>query len=65
MIYRTPITCRVSVCDNSSNSKASMGSLINKILATILPADRLYMKEVYTKGPASEIHRWHLGPAIP
>lgn len=45
----TPVTCRVSVYDNSSDSKVGVGSMMDKALAPPLPSDSLYMEELHVK----------------
>ncbi|KAL5976546.1 hypothetical protein ACLOJK_020879 [Asimina triloba] len=45
----TPVTCRVSVYDSSSDNKVGVGSLMTKALAPPLPAGSLYMEEVHAK----------------
>uniref|UniRef100_A0A1D1YPC8 UPF0183 protein At3g51130 n=1 Tax=Anthurium amnicola TaxID=1678845 RepID=A0A1D1YPC8_9ARAE len=45
----TPVTCRVSVYDNSSDSKVGVGSLMGKALAPPLPTGSLYMEELHVK----------------
>lgn len=54
MMYGTPVTCHVY--DSSSNSKASIESLVNKASTTILLADSFYINKVHAEGPASEAH---------
>ncbi|XP_020582683.1 UPF0183 protein At3g51130 isoform X1 [Phalaenopsis equestris] len=45
----TPVACRVSIYDNSSDSKVGVGSLMSRALAPPLPAGSLYMEEVHAK----------------
>lgn len=45
----TPVTCRVSVYDSSSDSKVGVGNLLAKAVAPPLPAGSLYMEEVHVK----------------
>lgn len=45
----TPVTCRVSIYDNSTDSKVGVGSLMNKAVAPPLPPGSLYMEEVHVK----------------
>ncbi|CAA6673673.1 unnamed protein product [Spirodela intermedia] len=45
----TPVTCRVSIYDNSSDSKVGVGSMMDKALAPPLPLDSLYMEELQVK----------------
>ncbi|KAJ3672449.1 hypothetical protein LUZ60_007170 [Juncus effusus] len=45
----TPVTCRVSVYDGSSDSKVGVGSLMDKAAVPALPAGSLYMEEVRAK----------------
>lgn len=45
----TPITCRVSIYDSSTDSKVRLGSSIDKARAPLLPAGILYMEEVQVK----------------
>ncbi|XP_010909522.1 PHAF1 protein At3g51130 isoform X2 [Elaeis guineensis] len=45
----TPVTCRVSVYDSSSDSKVGVGSLMDKASVPPLPAGSLYMEEVHAK----------------
>ncbi|CAL5371317.1 unnamed protein product [Camellia sinensis] len=45
----TPVTCRVSVYDSSTDSKVGVGSLMDKASAPPLPAGSLYMEEVQVK----------------
>ncbi|XP_008775646.1 UPF0183 protein At3g51130 isoform X1 [Phoenix dactylifera] len=45
----TPVTCRVSVYDSSSDSKVGVGTLMDKASVPPLPAGSLYMEEVHAK----------------
>lgn len=45
----TPVTCRVSVYDGSTDKKVGVGSLMNRASAPPLPAGSLYMEEVHVK----------------
>ncbi|XP_062219872.1 PHAF1 protein At3g51130-like [Phragmites australis] len=45
----TPVTCRVSIYDNSTDSKVGVGSLMDKAVVPALPAGSLYMEEVHAK----------------
>ncbi|CAL9760841.1 unnamed protein product, partial [Musa acuminata subsp. burmannicoides] len=45
----TPVACRVSVYDGSSDSKVGVGSLLDKASVPPLPAGSLYMEEVHAK----------------
>ncbi|PIA55971.1 hypothetical protein AQUCO_00700350v1 [Aquilegia coerulea] len=45
----TPVTCRVSIYDSSTDSKVGVGSLMNKASAPPLPAGSIYMEEVHAK----------------
>ena len=45
----TPVTCRVSVYDSSTDKKVGVGSLMNRASAPQLPAGSLYMEEVHVK----------------
>lgn len=45
----TPVACRVSVYDSSSDSKVGVGTLMNKASVPSLPAGSLYMEEVHAK----------------
>ncbi|XP_043707922.1 PHAF1 protein At3g51130-like isoform X2 [Telopea speciosissima] len=45
----TPVTCRVSIYDSSTDSKVGVGSFMNKALAPPLPSGSLYMEEVHAK----------------
>ncbi|GFY87861.1 hypothetical protein Acr_05g0015000 [Actinidia rufa] len=45
----TPVTCRVSMYDSSTDSKVGVGSLMDKASAPPLPAGSLYMEEVLVK----------------
>jgi len=45
----TPVTCRVSVYDSSSDSKVGVGSLMDKASIPSLPSGSLYMEEVHAK----------------
>ncbi|KAG0452755.1 hypothetical protein HPP92_025419 [Vanilla planifolia] len=45
----TPVACRVSIYDNSSDVKVGVGSLMNKALVPPLPAGSMYMEEVHAK----------------
>ncbi|GFQ06614.1 upf0183 protein at3g51130 [Phtheirospermum japonicum] len=42
----TPVTCRVSVYDSSTDSKVGVGSSMSKACVPPLPAGSLYMEEV-------------------
>ncbi|GFY87977.1 hypothetical protein Acr_05g0016160 [Actinidia rufa] len=42
----TPVTCRVSIYDSSTDSKVGVGSLMDKASAPPLPAGSLYMEEL-------------------
>ena len=45
----TPVTCRVSVYDSSTDKKVGVGSLMNRASAPPLPVGSLYMEEVQIK----------------
>ncbi|RVX16416.1 UPF0183 protein [Vitis vinifera] len=45
----TPVTCRVSIYDSSTDSKVGVGSSMEKASAPPLPAGSLYMEEVHVK----------------
>ncbi|XP_042493914.1 PHAF1 protein At3g51130 isoform X2 [Macadamia integrifolia] len=45
----TPVTCRVSIYDSSTDSKVGVGSVMDKAIAPPLPAGSLYMEEVHAK----------------
>uniref|UniRef100_A0A2N9IB14 Uncharacterized protein n=1 Tax=Fagus sylvatica TaxID=28930 RepID=A0A2N9IB14_FAGSY len=45
----TPVTCRVSIYDSSTDKKVGVGSLMDKACAPPLPAGSLYMEEVHVK----------------
>lgn len=45
----TPVTCRVSIYDSSTDSKVGVGSLMDKAVIPALPAGSLYMEEVHAK----------------
>ncbi|KAG5534594.1 hypothetical protein RHGRI_022645 [Rhododendron griersonianum] len=45
----TPVTCRVSIYDSSTDSKVGVGSLTDKAHAPPLPAGSLYMEEVHVE----------------
>ncbi|KAK3011607.1 hypothetical protein RJ639_011675 [Escallonia herrerae] len=45
----TPVTCRVSIYDSSTDSKVGVGSLMKKASAPPLAAGSLYMEEVHVK----------------
>lgn len=45
----TPVTCRVSIYDSSTDSKVGVGSLMDKAVVPALPAGSLYMEEVHAK----------------
>ncbi|GJN39342.1 hypothetical protein PR202_gb28453 [Eleusine coracana subsp. coracana] len=45
----TPVTCRVSIYDSSTDSKVGVGSLMNKAIVPALPAGSLYMEEIHAK----------------
>ncbi|WVZ78519.1 hypothetical protein U9M48_026217, partial [Paspalum notatum var. saurae] len=45
----TPVTCRVSIYDSSTDSKVGVGSLMDKAAVPALPAGSLYMEEVHAK----------------
>lgn len=45
----TPVTCRVSVYDSSTDKKVGVGSLMDRASAPPLPAGSLYMEEVHVK----------------
>ncbi|MQL98696.1 hypothetical protein Taro_031416 [Colocasia esculenta] len=52
----TPVTCRVSIYDNSSDSKVGVGSLMDKASAPLLPSGSLYMEELHVKVDQMVIH---------
>jgi hypothetical protein len=45
----TPVTCRVSIYDSSTDSKVGVGSLMDKAIVPALPSGSLYMEEVHAK----------------
>ncbi|CAJ1930345.1 unnamed protein product [Sphenostylis stenocarpa] len=45
----TPVTCRISVYDSSSEKKVGVGSLMDKASAPPLPVGSIYMEEVHVK----------------
>ncbi|GFY93946.1 hypothetical protein Acr_09g0003920 [Actinidia rufa] len=45
----TPVTCRVSIYDSSTDSKVGAGSLMDKASAPPLPSGSLYMEVVHAK----------------
>ncbi|TVU01113.1 hypothetical protein EJB05_53437 [Eragrostis curvula] len=45
----TPVTCRVSIYDSSTDSKVGVGSLMNKAIVPALPSGSLYMEEIHAK----------------
>lgn len=45
----TPVTCRISIYDKSTDIKVGVGLLMNKASAPPLPAGSLYMEEVHVK----------------
>ncbi|TQD74760.1 hypothetical protein C1H46_039709 [Malus baccata] len=45
----TPVTCRVSIYDSSTDKKVGVGSLMDKASAPPLPVGSLYMEEVHVK----------------
>lgn len=45
----TPVTCRVSIYDGSTDSKVGVGKLMDKARVPPLPAGSLYMEEVQVK----------------
>jgi len=45
----TPVTCRISIFDSSTDSKVGVGSLMDKAAVPALPAGSLYMEEVHAK----------------
>lgn len=45
----TPVTCRVSVYDSSTDKKVGVGSLMDRASAPPLPTGSLYMEEVHVK----------------
>lgn len=45
----TPVTCRVSIYDSSTDKKVGVGSLMDKASVPPLPAGSLYMEEVLVK----------------
>jgi hypothetical protein len=45
----TPVTCRVSIYDSSTDSKVGVGTLTDKAYAPPLPAGSLYMEEVHVE----------------
>ncbi|URE26040.1 Dihydrouridine synthase (Dus) [Musa troglodytarum] len=53
----TPVACRVSVYDGSSDSKVGVGSLLDKASVPPLPAGSLYMEEVHAKDVWTELGR--------
>lgn len=54
MIYGIPVTSHVSMYDNSLDSKASMGSLMNEASAPVLPTESLHIEEMHAEGLASK-----------
>ncbi|EXC35396.1 hypothetical protein L484_026721 [Morus notabilis] len=53
----TPVTCRVSVYDSSTDKKVGVGSLMDRASAPPLPAGSLYMEEVHVKDVWTELGR--------
>ncbi|KAE9446010.1 hypothetical protein C3L33_22048, partial [Rhododendron williamsianum] len=53
----TPVTCRVSIYDSSTDSKVGVGSLTDKAHAPPLPAGSLYMEEVHVEDVWTELGR--------
>lgn len=45
----TPVACRVSIYDTTTDSKVGVGSLMDKALAPPLPSGSIYMEEVHAK----------------
>ena len=45
----TPVTCRVSIYDSSTDSKVGVGALMDKACAPPLAAGSLYMEAVHVK----------------
>lgn len=45
----TPVTCRVSIYDSSTDKKVGVGSLMDKASAPPLPILSVYMEEVHVK----------------
>jgi hypothetical protein len=45
----TPVTCRISIYDKTTDSKVGVGSLMSKASTPPLPAGSLYMEEVHVK----------------
>lgn len=45
----TPVTCRVSIYDNSSDKKVGVGKLMDRASVPPLPTGSLYMEEVHVK----------------
>ncbi|KAH0934956.1 hypothetical protein HID58_012073 [Brassica napus] len=45
----TPVTCRVSIYDNSSDKKVGVGKLMDRASVPPLPPGSLYMEEVHVK----------------
>ncbi|XP_078160931.1 PHAF1 protein At3g51130 [Carex rostrata] len=45
----TPVTCRVSIFDGSSDGKVGVGSSMDKAVVPPLPTGSLYMEEVHAK----------------
>ncbi|CAN7012873.1 unnamed protein product [Brassica rapa subsp. trilocularis] len=45
----TPVTCRVSIYDNSSDKKVGVGKLMDRASVRPLPPGSLYMEEVHVK----------------
>lgn len=45
----TPVTCRVSIYDSSTDKKVGVGALMDKAFAPPLPIGSLYMEEVHVK----------------
>lgn len=52
----TPVTCRVSIYDSSTDSKVSVGSSMDRASAPPLTAGSLYMEEVHVKVWPLAIH---------
>ncbi|CAN6563253.1 unnamed protein product [Malus baccata var. baccata] len=53
----TPVTCRVSIYDSSTDKKVGVGSLMDKASAPPLPVGSLYMEEVHVKDVWTELGR--------
>jgi hypothetical protein len=51
----TPVTCRVSIYDNSSDKKVGVGKLMDRASVPPLPPGSLYMEEVHVK-PGKELY---------